>query len=369
VIAFLVTNRHRYTIEGFLDWWAPTLRHLIRVSPYDRLDGVRELPPATYVFADLERLSDEQARVARSARERLTDRYERPSVLNDPTAALVRHDLLRELKDEGINDFSTYRVADTRTPERFPVFVREVHAHSGSLTPLLHTQQELDAALARIFVRRRPSDLLMIEFCDTSGEDGIFRKYGAFIVGDRIIARHVFFSRDWKVKSSALVGEEQLREEGAYLATNPHEKELKRIFAIAGITYGRVDYGLRDERIQVWEINTNPMVIPPADRKKHPVRRAFKERCAEQIAEALQEVDARGRACYGTTPSAHDMAVLPEVRYEWWRRFRHRLGSYPVVRRPYELARKRRALWVGITDRLVDVVPRPMKTLLQKKSE
>jgi hypothetical protein len=346
VIAFLVTNRHRYTIEFFLDWWAPSLRPLIRVTPYDRLDQVRALPPATYMFSDIERLSEAETRVALATHRRLTDLYDRPSVVNAPSTVLVRHDLLRTLKDEGINDFSTYPAAETSIPERFPVFVREVHAHSGSLTPLLHNQQELDAALARLHATRGLDELLIVEFCDTSGSDGIFRKYGAFIVGDRIIPRHVFFGRHWKVKrASPMVGEDELREEATYLETNPHEEELRRIFAIAGISYGRMDYGLRNGRVQVWEINTNPMVVPPADRVQQSERQVFKQRCSDQIALALEEVDARGRASYGTSPSALDMEALPEVRYEWWRRFRHRLGSYRAVRRPYEVARKLRRKW------------------------
>jgi len=42
---------------------------------------------------------------------------------------------------------------------------------------------------------------------------------------------------------------------------------LRRIFDIAGIDYGRIDYSLRDGAVETWEINTNPVhmvaAVPP----------------------------------------------------------------------------------------------------------
>lgn len=63
------------------------------------------------------------------------------------------------------------------------------------------------------------------------------------------------------VKSWQLADERYRREEAEYLATNPHEQELRSIFAAAEIDYGRIDYALLGEQIQVWEINTNPMIV------------------------------------------------------------------------------------------------------------
>ena len=48
------------------------------------------------------------------------------------------------------------------------------------------------------------------------------------------------------------------REEIEYLQSNPHAKWLRESLASAKISYGRIDYGLRDSKPQVWEINTNP---------------------------------------------------------------------------------------------------------------
>ncbi len=42
-----------------------------------------------------------------------------------------------------------------------------------------------------------------------------------------------------------------------YFKINPHEPELREIFRLAKIQYGRVDYSILNGTIQVWEINTN----------------------------------------------------------------------------------------------------------------
>ena len=103
----------------------------------------------------------------------------------------------------------------------------------------------------------------MTEFCHTADEHGVYRKYAAFIVGDAIVPRHLFFRRDWQVKRNQLTDDAFLDEERKYMETNPHERRLREIFAAAQISYGRVDYALLDGEIQVWEINTNPVIAFP----------------------------------------------------------------------------------------------------------
>ena len=44
------------------------------------------------------------------------------------------------------------------------------------------------------------------------------------------------------------------------LRQNPYRDELYEAFEVAHITYGRADYGLMDGRVQIYEINTNPMI-------------------------------------------------------------------------------------------------------------
>jgi hypothetical protein len=105
-------------------------------------------------------------------------------------------------------------------------------------------------------------DMMVVEFGNARGEDGRYRKYAAFRIGDEIYAQHCYSSEDWRVKyASANLGEAQWREHDAYAADNPHREQLEKIFPIANIEYGRMDYGLVDGRVQVFEINTNPTIV------------------------------------------------------------------------------------------------------------
>ena len=47
-----------------------------------------------------------------------------------------------------------------------------------------------------------------------------------------------------------------------FVETNPFGPAMLNVFNIAGIDYGRVDFGLVGGRPQIYEINSNPMVEP-----------------------------------------------------------------------------------------------------------
>jgi hypothetical protein len=247
VIRFVTTRRNRTPIDVYLRAEGRALAGTLAPMTYDELFAAREPAGGTFCFADLELLSAaERERAAR-----IGERGAR--LLNHPTRSLVREDLLRALHAKGINRFQVSRPGET--PSRFPVFLRG-RDHGGSRSPLLRSQAELDAALCGA-----PADTLVVGFLDTADGAGIYRKYGAFVVGDRILPRHLFFSRHWVVKDWDLLDEGKLAEEIRYLEENPHEAQLKEIFRVAGIEYGRMDYSMLDGRVQAWEINTNPVIL------------------------------------------------------------------------------------------------------------
>lgn len=248
MIHFLTTRRNPRTIETYLRKDGAPLASLFALWTYDRLPA--RPAPGTYCFADLEILTpDERERAVALSREVAA----RGPRLNDPEQWLGRYALLRTLRRHGSNRFDVHRVGE---PPRFPVFLRGEHDHDGSRTPLLRTQAELCRALLEA-----GDDTLVVEFCDTADGAGVYRKYGAFVVGDRVLPRHLFFSRGWVVKEWDLLDDAMLLEERRYLETNPHEQALREVAAIAGIRYGRIDYGLLDGSVQVFEINTNPVLL------------------------------------------------------------------------------------------------------------
>ena len=103
---------------------------------------------------------------------------------------------------------------------------------------------------------------------------------------------------------------EVLEKERRYIETNPHERELREIFRRARIDYGKIDYAMLGDRLQIWEINTNPNVLSVPDRtafaSMDPAdveRKAVTSQIVERIAAAFAEIDGRD-ADYQSGPRA-----------------------------------------------------------------
>jgi hypothetical protein len=292
VIVYLVTAKHSYTMRRYLRTWGRPLASRIQIFFYDLLTRRHRRRGGTYIFSDIERLSSERTELAAEVWERLSHEGEDVQLLNHPSSVLRRSELLEVLHRRGFNEFQAYRVSDGRKPTRFPVFLRHAKKHSASMTPLLRTETELERAISETLSRGYgPRDLLVVEFCDTSDSAGIFRKYSAFGIRGEIVPRHLIFSDRWVVKLPHLLDEQKLREERDYLERNPHAEFLREIFRVARIDYGRVDYALLDGRPQVWEINTNPMVMlrPSQYQRQHlPAQELF----AREIGSAFESLNA-----------------------------------------------------------------------------
>jgi len=291
VICYLVTSDGQSTIAGYLRTRGRSFARTVRVVPYEHLPLLRSLPAGTFIFADVERLTVAAAGQAAAVREALTAHGAIVRVLNHPTRSMRRFELLRTLHERGVNEADVYRVADLRAPARFPVFVRRADDHAGSLSGLLRTGAELEREIDRLTrAGARADDLIVVEFCDTADAHGIYRKYSAFRVGDRIVPRHLLFSRDWAVKIVDLHRAAEVAEELEYVRTNPHRKELMAIFELARIEFGRIDYALREGKIQVWEINTNP-ILGTFDDGGMPARAPVIAHVTPAFAEHLRALD------------------------------------------------------------------------------
>jgi len=292
MIHYLARAEHHYTVGDYLKSWAGPSHPVIKIFAYERLPTI--LPRGTYIFSDLERLTSCQLELMADLRDQLAAAGDGIRLLNHPTRSLRRFALLRQRSDAGRNAFRAFRASEPLDDVRFPVFVRRANEHEGSATGLLRDPRELDQAIVRALLAGiELADVLIVEFCDTSHGSGRFRKYSAFRVGDRIIPRNLYFSEKWVLKNPDILDPAAVAEEHAYLESNPHERELHEIFDLAQIEYGRIDYGLLDGRLQVWEINTNPIVIWPRDHYKRqhlPAQEFF----AQRIRSAFQTIDTAG---------------------------------------------------------------------------
>lgn len=269
MIVVATTERNGHPIPWYLESNGAALRDTLVPVHYEDLLDDPEPVDATYCFADLELLTVDELERATKVREQLLAR--RCRVLNDPERTLTRFDLLRTLHDRGINDFTAHRHADSRAAWRVPVFLHGEHDHDGRRSPLLSRTTDVDDAIRALRAADPELDLLVVEFCDTADDAGVYRKYSAFVLGDAIIARHLLFSCDWHVKEPDLDDAALIAEEYEYVDTNPHVDLLRPVFELAEVEYGRIDYSFHDGRLQVWEINTNPTIVIPT-RVQHPPR-------------------------------------------------------------------------------------------------
>ena len=260
MITYWVTQAASGGLQRYLEGRGRPVADRFHTALYDSVDGALRLLPGPQIFSDFDRLTAAQLELATELWECHARALPDAARLNDPRRVRLRFDLLTQLHDCGINAFRVYAADAYEDVRNFPVFVREKNRHNGPRTPLLDSARAIERALTGLKLRgHRTSDLMIVEFCNTVSADGLFRKYAAYKVGDTILACHVLRSTRWLTKSSGhLADEAGLREEAEYVQTNPHGQWLRRVFDIAGIDYGRVDYGILNGVPQVWEINLNP---------------------------------------------------------------------------------------------------------------
>lgn len=257
LIRVITTREHRYTHHALY-----AEREIdVEVVSYGRMLKRKTLARGTYIFADLDRLSDWQLQEAALLHLRLQDAGMR--VLNDPANFARRFGLLRALNRAGINDFDAYRVDSLERPSRWPVFLRVEGDHAAPVSSLLHNQAELDAAIELALQQGAPrSTLLVVEFAAEPVQPGLYRKLSVFRVGATLLGYTCVHDDNWLVKYGKLgiTPPELYDEEYSFVASNPYADAVRPAFDLAGIEYGRVDFGLVAGKPQIYEINTNPHV-------------------------------------------------------------------------------------------------------------
>jgi len=75
-----------------------------------------------------------------------------------------------------------------------------------------------------------------------------------------------------------------------FVLENWHADVLGQVFGIAGIEYGRADFGIVGGRVQVYEINTNPHVSADPG-SENPTRRMTLAMATKKLCESLAAVD------------------------------------------------------------------------------
>ena len=291
MLHFLTMADNKGPIRRYLRWWGGPLRGRTRILSYEAIADAGVLPDGAYIFGDVDRLTGAALAHAKRIWDALEARgSHRVRLLNQPGTALKRRELLKALHARGDNLFNVHDLDAPREGLRYPVFIRHSREHHGSYTEILQNAAEVEAAERDLVAAGHdPADLLIVEYLDTS-EDGLFRKYSAMRVGERMLSHHIFADEKWVVKGSFDPPDARRAEDMAFLQDQSHLGTLADVFEMARIEFGRVDYALKDGAIQVWEINTVPhMLINKRYYSADQIRE--KQAFADQLNAALAALD------------------------------------------------------------------------------
>ena len=316
MIRFVVPREQEFGIVEFLETDAREIAGRFSVLHYETLAERTSLPGGCYVLAALDQLTAPALAMVAGVEAQLRRAGAATRVLNSASGTLHRLALLDTLRAAGLSQHCAMRASAELGTIAFPVFLREEHHHTGSLSALLRTPEALAEELARSVLRGfRLDELLVVEFVDTADKHGVYRKYAAHRLGDAIVPQFMDSAASWLLKRDAShVTAATLAEEEAYVLANPHEHELRRIFDLAGVGFGRIDYAVKDHRIHTWEINLNPTfgryaALPPELDQIRAVRRRH---FARAFIAAFEVVDVPAPS--EEIPIRHDPAVIAGLR-------------------------------------------------------
>lgn len=260
MITFWADAPGSFGIREYLQLRGQPIANRFSVRHYEDLRSEVVLAGGGHIFSALDQLTPTGRELIADLHDRVAEAAPSWTLLNHPRRVLLREAFLQAMWTAGLNTFRVHPASADPQHVRYPVFLREANRHDGPLTGLLESPGEVRSALRALLVRgRRRKNLLIIEYEHASDERGRFRKYSAYKVGKAIVRTHLMFGAGWSVKSGTRETDMETETEAAeYLRGTLHEEWLEQTFDLAGIDYGRIDYGVAGGRPQAWEINLNP---------------------------------------------------------------------------------------------------------------
>ena len=145
----------------------------------------------------------------------------------------------------------------------FPLILRQSFTHADTETDRIRDEKELRAVLPKYAGKQA----YIIQYIDCSDENGIFRRYRAMFIGDRMFPSSVLASEGWNVHGSASVDlmdkTKRLKDEEIRYQKDMASvvgKETLDIFwkirETIGLDYFGIDYNFdREGRLVIFEIN------------------------------------------------------------------------------------------------------------------
>jgi glutathione synthase/RimK-type ligase-like ATP-grasp enzyme len=153
---------------------------------------------------------------------------------------------------------------------RFPLLLRRPGFHNGQ--HFIYVEKH--AALAPSVASLRADELLVIEYLDARGADGMARKYRVMFIDGVAYPAHLAISSDWKVHyatsdmahNAAYRSEERRFLENMPAVLGPRAMAaLARICATLDLQYGGIDFALAPNgSVLLFEANATMIVFPPS---------------------------------------------------------------------------------------------------------
>jgi hypothetical protein len=162
----------------------------------------------------------------------------------------------------------------------FPLLLRSPGFHTGRHFVYVESRSALPEALASL----AGEEVLVIQYLDARGADGMARKYRVMFIDGVAYPLHLAISADWKVhyfsadmaRNAAFREEERLflKNMPAMLGTRAMAA-LERISAVLGLEYAGIDFALApDGSVLLFEANATMVVFPPGPEPMWDYRRA-----------------------------------------------------------------------------------------------
>jgi hypothetical protein len=164
----------------------------------------------------------------------------------------------------------------------WPILVRSLGFHTGEHFVKVEDPADLSAALATL-----PGDeLLVIEYLDTRGDDGVFRKYRVLTIDGGLYPLHLAAARDWKVHYFTADHRSEFQRQEREFLENPQAAlgsdavaALQRAARALAFDYGGIDFALdRRNRVVVFEANPTMTIVLPSTDPDQAYRRDAAER-------------------------------------------------------------------------------------------
>lgn len=183
------------------------------------------------------------------------------------------------------------RQAMARSGMQFPVILRQVATHTGNIVGRFDTLESLQAAIGD------GVNHVAIEFVDFRSEDGLYRKYRVYFIGEQMVFRHKMMSDVWNVhgrdRQRVMADRPDLLAEEAAMFATPEgafSPDTKRVLGAIreriDLDFFGIDFGFApDGRLLLFEANATmnfyaPLPGPQFDYLKAflpPARAAFRK--------------------------------------------------------------------------------------------